>query len=400
MKLIRPAFAAVLSSTLVLSACTGDDGTQPTTSTTSGATGATTPGSDSSDASGSTAGTAGGSDGTDQTGATSSAGGDQTGATSSTGGDQTGATSTATGTAGSTSTSTDTVTAAPAGVGVVSIDEAQKIADRVLKDAAASQVADRSKAMKLIDATFRGPEVGANRATVLLRGVVHQSADYAYHPEVLAISREGSGSEKYILAQTVPESGLPELHLISQRGKDWYIVWTAPMLAGTKLGTFDRRSEGSKVLSTRGDLAVAPGKALRALAGYTTFPRPEKLIPLRTNGYVPEVRAQAQAQADSVAEQARFTQDHTLIDHSVRTLQMQDGSAMVFGVMDRRSTFKVRSGMELAPPASFRVFVDDGSITNRAQMRSYVFVAMHVPAGKGSPELIAAREQLVGASGS
>ncbi len=56
--------------------------------------------------------------------------------------------------------------------------------------------------------------------------------------------------------------------------------------------------------------------------------------------------------------------------------------------------------VELIPPEAFTVLDGDSSITDSGTLRSLVFVALHIPAGQGTAQLLAAREQLVRASGS
>jgi hypothetical protein len=80
-------------------------------------------------------------------------------------------------------------------------------------------------------------------------------------------------------------------------------------------------------------------------------------------------------------------------------MELEDGSAMTFAVLDRTSVFDVYDGMELTPPDSFWYFTRDRSITEQAEMRTSVFVALHIPED-GDPALISAREQAVDASGS
>ncbi len=368
MKLSRSALVAVLSSSLLLTACTDDEG--PTT------TDPTTPASAGSDP----------ADGT-----TSAGTGD---------GDDTSATSEAV-TSETASTSPSTVTAAPAGQGVVTIEEAEEIADGLLKDAARSQTVSDRGALTIIDRTFRGPEVGANTAAVELRNLQSGTADYGTDPTVLAISREDENGVRLILAQSVPKTKVPELYLMTSQDQSdpWRIAWSAPMLPGTEVGTFDRRSEGTVVIKGQGDLSVEPDRLLKRLANFVAYPAEKKNPGILTNGYAPQVRHEARKQARAVDGFASFSQRHSLVDFSVRTLELEDGSAMTFGVLDRRSIFNVDSGKLLSTPPAFRALAGDSSVTDRAELRSYVFVAMHIPES-GRPSVVAAREQLVSATGS
>ncbi|CAN5426862.1 hypothetical protein BH23ACT6_BH23ACT6_07210 [soil metagenome] len=171
------------------------------------------------------------------------------------------------------------------------------------------------------------------------------------------------------------------------------------MLPGTEIGTFDRRSVGTPVLREgKGDLPQSAKQLLSGLADYIDYPERE-VQKVKTNGYAPQVRSAAGAQADAVSQQAEFSESNTLKTQTY-TCYREDGSAVTFAALKRESDFDVRSGMELTPPDEFLVFDDDDSITSRARLNSYVYVAMIIPQDDVRPEMIAACEQLVGAEGS
>lgn len=54
-------------------------------------------------------------------------------------------------------------------------------------------------------------------------------------------------------------------------------------------------------------------------------------------------------------EQASFRQTHAVRENALNTIELADGSALTFAVLDRRSTFRVRDGMELSPPRPIAV---------------------------------------------
>lgn len=387
MTVFRPVLVAVVGCTVAVSACTGpDDGSS--TGATSSSTLPAQP-----DA----------GEGTSSTPDAGSSTGDAAPSTGDAG--------TSTGDAGASTTggpaSTGTVTAAPEGAGVVSLEEAQESTARLLSRAAEQQRVEPEDAERLAAEAFRGPELVANQAAMTLRPVEEEpSADYdTAEPNVLAVSRDDGQSPWAILVQTVPPSRVPELHLLTseEQGADWRITWTATMLPGTSLGAFDRRSEGSPMLREgQGELAQDPHATLGELADYVAYsgPTTDQLPDLDTNGYAPEVRAQAAAQAAEVEAQATFAQTHELAPGTMVTLQLDDGSALTFAVRDRTSTFDVRAGMELIPPEPFTLLDGESSITESATLGSLVFVALHIPAEEGTPQLVAVREQLVEASGS
>ncbi|HLS45883.1 MAG TPA: hypothetical protein VK045_10655 [Ornithinicoccus sp.] len=376
MKLTRAALALALSSSLVLSACSGtDEGDEATTPATSG------------DSSSATAGDEG--DATSATGDATSATGDAT---------------TATGDA-ATSTDDGKVTAPPDGVAVISVEQAEEVAARLIKQAADSQNADIDEAMEINEETFVGSELRAANAATELREVGLKPV-IDYHPwgtNVLAISRDDGESPAYMVVQSVPESGLPELHLIVSEddGENWRIGWSAPMLAGTEVGTFDPRSEGSTVLrDSAGELSMSPSQAVDRLFEILDYPFAEERPDFRTNDYGPQVRKATEAQASSVSEQATLSSEHDLRSGTLRTIELADGSAITFPVLERTSTFDVKDGMILKPSTAFAHLAGDDTLTNSAELRTLVFLAVHIRTDGGAPEVIAAREQVFEASGS
>lgn len=374
MKWTHPALAATLASALVLSACTGDD-TEPEATTAAGTTTA------------------------DDAAATTTP--DDGEAATATGGPVADDAATTTNPA-----DPAVVTAAPDGEAVVSVDEAEQIAYSLLRHAHFSQVAGGAKIAERQQAAFEGAELEAAEGVTRLRRVeITSPVSYTFEePNVLAISREDGEQPWTILVQSVPEdeSSLPELHEIRSEddGATWHLSWSAPMLPGTSIGEFDRRSEGTPLLRDgRGDLEQDPREVVDAFLEYVAYPLESDLEEIKTYGYGPAVREQLRNQAAAVDVQAAFTNTHEVREDTLRSYQMADGSALTLVVVDRDSVFDVRSGMELTPPESFTAFVNDRSITERAQVDSLLFFAIHVPEGDGVPEVVAAREQVVGASG-
>lgn len=325
------------------------------------------------------------------------------------------ATSTATGDAGSSTSEAarqtavgddGMITAEPEGAGSVTLEEAESLATSLLTRAVRSTQSDGETAEAQMRSAFAGPALEAAQAADLLEPVVGNppkrdlEADPVM-PNVLAISRDDGDKPDLILVQTASKGELPELHLLSRPdGVDHFrIVWTAPMLPDSEVGTFDRRSVGSPVVRAGDDgFATSPGAALNALADYVDYP-PSQAPELRTKGYAPMVRENADAQAAEVAAQASLSERNSLSRGDTQTLYQEDGSGITFAVLDRESRFDVTEGSVLVPPDTFTAFVDDESLTQRATVQTSVFVALRLPVQEGPVELIAAREQIVGASG-
>ncbi len=294
-------------------------------------------------------------------------------------------------------------------MGVMSVEDAEAVATQLLTSNETVLAKDGDAIKDELEATYRGPALEAAIAADLLEPVTGnpESRDLIadpIEPNVLAISRDDGQEPNVLLVQTVPDTGNPILYLMtSPTGTDKFrITWSAPMLPDTDIGTFDRRSLGSPVVrddTEADDLAQAPRTVLEEFADYINYPvgaQPE----MRTNDYAPQVRKAAAAQIEEVKRQADFTETNSLSDSRIWTLLREDGSAITFALLDRESTFDIKSGMELTPPKPFLVFADDDSLTDSATLDTHVFVAVMIPKGSGPPEMIAAREQIVGASGS
>lgn len=380
MKLSHAALALALSSSLVLSACTDATDTEGTDPVSTTAT-----------------------DGADDATSTTSGAGDNatsTGDVAPTTGDATTATSDA-----AASTDDGKITAPAEGAGVISVDEAETIVAGLMRTAADSQVVDVDEAAELNEKTFVGSELLAAEAATSLRDAgLRPVIDYApTGANILAISRDDGESPAFMVVQSVPESGLPEVHLMQRQeeGDDWKIAWSAPMLAGTTIGTFDARSQGSPVLRDgQGDLAEAPTDVVDKLIEILDYPFAEERPDFRTNDYGPAVRKATEAQAASVSDQATMTSSHALRKNTLRPIELEDGSVIIFPVLERTSIFDVKDGMILKPPTAFTHLTGDDTITDSAKMKTLVFLAVHIRTDDKAPEVIAAREQVVSASGS
>lgn len=373
MKLSRPALAAVLSASLVLAACSGDEGDPQNEPTTPESTSGTAPGSPTSDV-----GTA-----TETSSPTQSPSGEAT--------------------ESPTSEPTDEPTTEAAGS--VSIEDADRITQEVLDTAAAIPFAPPGDERSgLLRDSYAGPARDAMRGQIHLMRVTggpEGDEPEPVEPTVLAISQPTESEAKYILAQTVPDNEIPRLHLLATDGdlEDFRIVWEGDMLPGARIGQFERRSEGSPVVDPDSDLGATVLEAHVHLAELLDYPHPEAEAAIISNGYSKEVRDQARSQANAVSAQAEFEQTHSVLEQEIHTLELGDGSVLSFAVTERASAFDLRDGMQLTPPDTFRAFVDDATLTDSAQLDWLVFTALQVPQGSGNPSLIAVTEQIVGASG-
>lgn len=373
MKLSRQTAAVVLASALVLTACTGD-GAAPEDTTGPSAASTTT----------------------EDQAATASAGPEAAGSTAGPNDDA--------------ASSTAEMTTDPARA-AMSVEDAEAVAGNVLDARLKALQTNGKKARKARREAFglaaRIAAAGADKTEKVFGRPAEAKDDQAATPNVLAISRADGELPVVLLVQTVRgKKAAPVLHLMtSYTGKteDFRITWEATMLPGTELPVFDRRSVGSPVLREgAGDLQASPRKSLDRLAASLTWPRQDNLADFRTHGYGPAVRRANNSQAGAVAGQATMHEKNRVRKDGTTTLLFEDGSAFVTGTIRRDTTFTVKANSILNPPDTFRVFVDDGELTQEAVLRTTVMVGMRVPSEDQSfkPEVIAVTEQLVDAWGS
>lgn len=392
MKFSRTTLAATLCSALVLTACTGED---PVAEQTDGTAATQTSAAQPDDAEATTDDLAGTTDGAASTDDAAVTDGDLAATTASADDEATTEVAMA----------TDEVTAA------LPLEEAEEAARTVLTARFEADLGDGEDIKDLQRRSLMGNARTAHEAADQLEAVTGEPTQLdleaePLEPLVLAISKDDGELPMFLLVQTVTEEdGTPLLHLLESRtgeSADFRIVWEAPMLPGTELPSFDRRSVGSPVLrSGSGELTMAPRDLLKSVAAYISYPQPDDIPDYRTHGYAPAVRRAAENQANAVAGQATLREKNWLVSEDTKTLLFDDGSAFVMGTLLRDTQFQVSDGSELNPTDSFRVFQDSAVLTDQAVLRTMVFIGMRAPSEQVEfkPEMIAAREQLVDAWG-
>ncbi|MFC6420798.1 hypothetical protein [Ornithinimicrobium tianjinense] len=305
--------------------------------------------------------------------------------------------------------STTTAMTTDESAAVLSVEEAEQVATTLLANRQKAYTTSQQWIKKAQQKAYMSTARTAAAAEARLARALDQKVAAAEDPgeaNVLAISREDGKRPIFLFVQSVPKSGVPVLHLMESRTgetKDFRIIWEASMLPGTEIPTFDRRSVGTPVLrSGKGDLVEAPRDVLKKLAAFISYPQPEDKPDYKTNGYAAAVRKAASKQADAVSDQASLREKNWLVSEDTKVLMFEDGSALVLGALLRDTTFDIKDNAVLNAPDTFRVFTDDGELTDQAVLRTSVFVAMRVPSKEtgGEPVLLAAREQLVDAWGS
>lgn len=267
------------------------------------------------------------------------------------------------------------------------------------------------EARDLREQTYAGPEADAAKARALLRseGDLTPSDPIVnpVDPNLLAISA-GPKLPAYLFAQTTPQVGaLPQLHVLrtNDKGRNPRIIHTSTMLPGASLRPFDPRGNGSPVLGggAKG-LNVKPRELVESYAtslGSNVSPDFDEL-PFRRDPFFTAVRSAASKQAADVSSQALFSQRHAVVPDSITVVKRADDWALVFAVLERTDRFEVKDGSYLEGPETWLAFLPrETRITQRAELKTLEFVVFSVPEEgiKGKAKLIAASEQLVGASG-
>ncbi len=155
-------------------------------------------------------------------------------------------------------------------------------------------------------------------------------------------------------------------------------------------------ASAAPVLSDQvGGLVATPAAAVRDYAAVlqsgantaTTF---------ATSPVTAGVRANAAAQARSVAKVATFTQRHRATSDPVVVVRTSDGGALVVAAIERVDVLLVRKGAGfLAPPGSYRALAGGlRRITRSAQVTTVQLVVLAVPRTGGGPVRLIAFSEL------
>jgi len=224
-------------------------------------------------------------------------------------------------------------------------------------------------------------------------------------PRLLALSR-GFGYPRVIVAQTVASEGpLPILHLLTSpnAATPYRISASATMLPATSVKPFDPLTKGSPLVTKGSGLAVADTALLKAYSTWMAFPaKAVTKPPFAADPFSAQIRAKAAAVAKAVAAQATFSQVHQVVPKSLYSVRQANGDALVFGVIQRTDSFKVKSGQSVntSTNKAFVALSGKKRVTKAASITWLEFVVFAVPRSTGRATLVAATEQVVAGSGS
>jgi hypothetical protein len=298
----------------------------------------------------------------------------------------------------------------------LTVEQAKKIVARSFTAAYLGESETGAAARRDLRAAYTREGLRAVGGRVKLASVQPASAASplrAPRPTLLAVSR-GFGFPRFIVAQTLAsEGGVPVLHLLisPDAPTPYRICMSVEMVPPATITPFDALSSGSPVLpyntglqSTSGPgPAVSPGTLMKLYAAQMGFPaKPVRKPPFGPDPFASQVQAGAAGVAKAVAAQATFVQAHRVLPNSVYAVRQARGDALVFGVIERKDNFTVKTGQNVNTAANkaFVLLTGKKTVTKAASITTLEFVVFAVPRSTGRATLVAAREQIVSGSGS
>ncbi len=282
----------------------------------------------------------------------------------------------------------------------VTEDQALRVAERVLTQDAKLRSGQPDPGSALAS-TYAGEGLVAAKAAVQLiaAGVQGKSTGTVRDVKVLTTSR-GTGYPRYILAASAADTGtLPVVHLLVATKPDtpYRLTLSAQLLPGAQISAFPSRDDGAEVVSDSGDLAIKPADLLTSYARGLAAKQPDP--PYDSDTFAEQVLSRAEAAKTAVAAQADFTQSFQVRQDPVVAFRQLNGDTLVLGAIERVSDYAIKPGQQMQPTPIFSALVPGRSVLVQ-QVRTQVsqFVVFTVPA-QGKARLVAATEQVSGASG-
>jgi hypothetical protein len=288
-------------------------------------------------------------------------------------------------------------------------DQARRILSRSFTAAYKGETMKGAASAAVQRTAFTGEGLRAAHARVKLASIQPKTKDSPFlapqQPQLLALSR-GFGFPRFIVAQTLaPKGGVPILHLLTSpdAATPYRISASAEMVPLAKVKPFDRLSQGSPLVTDGKGLAVAPAALLTRYAAWMAFPaKSVTKLPFATDSFSGQLRTQAAGVSKAVKTQATFSQVHKAVTSSTLAVRQAGGDGLVFGVIERKDSFDVKSGQAVNTVANkaFVLLTGKKRITKSASITTLEFVVFAVPRSTGRATLVAAREQVVAGSGS
>lgn len=282
----------------------------------------------------------------------------------------------------------------------VTEDQATRVLDRVLADDAAAR-SGKPGAAATLASTYAGEGLVAAKAAVqfIAAGVTAPATAPPGDTRVLATSR-GTGYPRYILgASTAPSAQLPVVHLLVATKPDtpYRLALNAQLLPGAQISAFPGRDDGTQIVTDGEDMDLKPADLLKTYAEGLAAPKPD--APYETDTFAEQVHSRADAAKQSVATQAEFAQTFQVRPDPVVAFRELNGDTLVLGTIERVSDYRIKPGQQMQPTPYFSALVPNRSVLVQ-QVRTNVsqFLVFSVPK-QGKARLVAATEQISGASG-
>lgn len=286
-----------------------------------------------------------------------------------------------------------------AGVAALTTAQASAIAGRAL---ALAHESDTTRSMQDARAAFTGPALRTAAAAY----AVDRALDPATNQGAAALAPVAPASRIVLTAGTVYPRSFLALSRPPGAATDELAVLTArdartPYRVASRVRLLPRAqlpatAAAAPVLSARvGGLVATPAAAVRDYAALLQSGA-DTATTFATSPVTAGVRANAAAQARSVAKVATFTQRHRATRDPVVVVRTSDGGALVVAAIERLDVLVVRKGAGfLAPPGSYRALAGGlRKITRSAQVTTVQVVVLAVPRTGGGPVRLIAFSEL------
>lgn len=266
-------------------------------------------------------------------------------------------------------------------------EQAQRVAARVLSDAAKARAAKGDEADALRRTALSGSALAvASAASRAPSGTPGDAVDRPGEPEVVALSR-GVQWPRYMVVTTA-EDQVQQIHLLTapDARTPFRVATSATVRSGQV--EFGDLEQGAAVVSDGAGLDAKPAEVLRQYAGALTYPKPAK-APLVTvkDPFAAQILANTKATAKTLGKLAKVTESHEVDKKQTVAIGLGDGGALVFGLLRRTDKVtKTEDAKELTYAKR--------KLKTGATLVSYESIVLTIPSS-GKASLVAADEQLI-----
>ncbi|WP_116112848.1 hypothetical protein [Austwickia chelonae] len=282
----------------------------------------------------------------------------------------------------------------------VTDQQAGRILQRVM-DADTAVRSGKPEATAQIPVTYAAEGARAADALTKLIGAGAQGkiAQGPSDLKVLANSR-GAQYPRYILGASTPAGAqLPHVHLLvaTNARTPYRLAMSAQMLPGATINAFPTRDEGTQIVTTGEDMDVKPVDVLKSYADGLSGKKENALY--QNDTFLEQIVNKMEEQKKASSNQADLVQTNQLMPDPVAAFRELNGDTLVLGAIERTSEYTIKSGQQLKAPPMFKAFVPGRTVlVQQARIQVVQFLVFTVPKS-GKARLVAATEQVAGASG-